>query len=226
MYEKYSFDMWNTLIRPNPQYKIERDKFMANYVRELGYGIFPVDSINSTFIEVKKEFDMRSQLFGVAPNPLEMWAMIVFRLTGSVKNISQLTIVALYSKIEAIFLENPPIIYNLETLTTLEELKTRDKSLSILSNTFFIKGSTINKVLKKANIFNLFDHVCYSDEIGHVKPFPKAFGYLHSSYAHQKGEIVHIGDDKIADYHGAKEYGIGAMLINDGTNTIIDVLNL
>lgn len=57
----------------------------------------------------------------------------------------------------------------------------------------------------------------YSDEIGISKPnhsvFDLVFHKVNDHCRVTKSEVVHIGDNKFADYLGAKNYGFQAILI-------------
>jgi putative hydrolase of the HAD superfamily len=59
-----------------------------------------------------------------------------------------------------------------------------------------------------------FDFQIYSDECGFSKPNKKIFDLIHKEMPNMdKTQILHVGDNEIADYKGAIEYGFKAHLI-------------
>lgn len=63
-----------------------------------------------------------------------------------------------------------------------------------------------------------FSFQVYSDEVGLSKPNLKIFELIHDYVNEQKSlhpkQILHIGDNIIADYNGARSYGFSALLLN------------
>lgn len=223
VYTHYSFDLWGTLIKPNPEFKKKRAGYFHIYF--LKHGVFRTgDEIDEAFRSVWAYFDRYSQLFNKAPNPMEMYAMLIFKLRGSLKDISRLEMQFLYKDVEMLFLAYPPTLYDDDTLPVLQELRLRDKSLSLLSNTSFIKGSTLDKVLETLNIKEHFLFRLYSDEIGFSKPGEECFSMVHEKSSHPKDKIIHVGDDDSTDGIGALYYGFDHMIINTTELTIKDLL--
>ena len=68
----------------------------------------------------------------------------------------------------------------------------------------------------------------YSDEMGYSKPNIKVYEQLFSEVSKlkpiTKGEILHIGDNPIADLWGATNFGITGRLLLPG-ETVVTVFN-
>lgn len=222
-YKHYSFDFWNTLFRSNPEFKKERTRYFHLYLLKKG-SLIDGDTIDRTFSEVADYFNNVSKLFGKAPNALEMYAMVIFKLTGSFKNISQLEMELVYKEVEKLFLYNPPLIYDDDTINVLRELSIRGKTLSILSNTCYIRGNTIDKMLEMKGLKNIFSFRLYSDDIGYSKPSKQSFMALDSRTKYLAQDIIHVGDDQVNDGNGATDYGIAHRIINSNSFTIKDLL--
>ena len=87
----------------------------------------------------------------------------------------------------------------------LEYLKSKDKSLVVLTNWY---GSAQIQRLKNANMFEYFDEV-FTGEY-QLKPHPEAF--LRAIEGYDPRECVMIGDSISKDYHGPRLHGINAVL--------------
>jgi len=222
-HKHYSFDLWDTLIKPNPRFKKERAKYFHTICHKMGL-LRNRDEIEDTFKEVWKYFDSISKLFGKAPNYLEMYAMVIFRLTGSLKNLTPLKMQLMYKDVEKLFLENPPSLYDEDTYGVLEELQIRGKTLSLLSNTSFIHGDTLDQVLEILDIKHRFVFRLYSDKIGYSKPCQECFRMVDDKLPYDVEDIIHVGDDIVNDGMGAQEYGFSHMIINSNQFTIKDLL--
>ena len=147
--------------------------------------------------------------------------------------LADIDIVKLYNDMESLIFEYLPVMYNAETIAVLKQIKERSNpGFSLLSNTGFIKGSTLRKVLKQLEIDSLFDFQLYSDEAGMSKPNDNLFQLLIKTTEEIRGEImtdpkeiIHIGDNAKADVEGAEKAGISSLLINSNHLTISNLLS-
>ncbi|TXI99601.1 MAG: phosphoglycolate phosphatase, partial [Chryseobacterium cucumeris] len=97
-----------------------------------------------------------------------------------------------------------------------EDIKNQGKTINILSNTGFIKGKTMRKFLIHENLDQYIDFHIYSDEINCSKPNPLIFQEVKNKIKDQDlpmHQILHIGDNPVADYQGAKNFGFSAHLL-------------
>ena len=227
-FKHYSFDVWNTLIRRNEEYREKREEYFHFYFLKRGVKL-EKGRLDEVMVEVWDYFDQHSKLFGKAPNPLEMYAMLIFRVTGKLTGISVLEMQSLYADLERLFLKYPPSLYDNNTRFVLEELDKRGKTLSILSNTSFIKGSTIKQALEILDIDKHFKFMLFSDVLGFSKPHEVCFQEVASNVASIHGiipsdDIIHIGDKELEDGQGAYEAGFAYLVINSNSYTIKDLL--
>ena len=138
----------------------------------------------------------------------------------------------LLHKMEQLFFQYITTIYHPETLSTLNSLKEiPNVSMNILSNTGFIKGATLRIALEKIEIAHFFDFQLYSDEVNLSKPNVEFFSLMLEKINKERkndslvlNDIIHIGDNIIADIHGANRLGINSFQVNSNLNTITDLL--
>ena len=223
MYEHYSFDLWLTLIKSNPLFKPARiEYFFENY-----------NFSKKNKIEIKKIFrkvdlmcNLINEKVGKNVDAMEMYLMVLYLLDEKDHGIDAIEMAELYQQMEELVLENTPILLNQNIRPTLIRIREQGATTSILSNTGFIKGTTLRKVLTKLKILDLFDFVIFSDEIDMSKPNDKIYELLYNevkvlkkSNSIKKEKIVHLGDNYTADYLGAKNFGFNAVFV-DKLNTI------
>jgi len=113
-------------------------------------------------------------------------------------------------------LEYKPVVIFENLHDFFDEIKNQGKTINILSNTGFIKGRTMRKFLIEENLDQYIDFHIYSDEINCSKPNPLIFQEVRKLIKNQDltmDQILHIGDNPIADYKGAKDFGFNAHLL-------------
>lgn len=228
-FKHYSFDLWLTLIKSNPSFKIERAKYFHSNYNPLGKSISEVSAV---FRNVDLMVNGINEKSGLNIDAEEMYLMVISILNNYSTDFSRVNVGELYLTMEELVLANMPEMYCTESLGVLFKLKEDGRStVSLLSNTGFIKGITLRKILKHLMIDQVMDFQLYSDEVRMSKPNPRFFKLMidtidrnkHLSLSPQ--EIIHIGDNPIADCKGANSAGIQALLINSNHLTINHLLS-
>jgi putative hydrolase of the HAD superfamily len=225
-YTHYSFDLWLTLIKSNPVFKKERALYFYNKYNPENKSI---DFIENVFRSVDLMCNAINEKTGGNIDSEEMYLMVIYQLNYPLAIVNCKDI---QNEMEALFFNYPPVLYDQNIINTLIELKSNSKnSLNILSNTAFIKGSTLRKLLNTIGISQYFDFQIYSDEVGVSKPNTEIFKILIDTIRKKNSlvslsQIVHIGDNVIADIMGAKSMGIEAFQVNSNNNNVINVLDL
>ncbi len=221
-----SIDLWYTLIKSNPVFKSKR----AFYFYE------NINSKNKTLVEVEAVFRQVDLMCNAINEKTgknicaeEMYSMVIYMLNDSMLHYGKAELANLYSKLEELFFQFSPVLFNEETLPTLQKIK-KDKTLSILCNTAFIKGNTLRMLLVKLDIEHFFSFQIYSDEVGLSKPNEAIFklmieeiDVLHNEILNN--EILHIGDNAIADIAGANAMGVSSFQINTNDKIIANIFN-
>jgi putative hydrolase of the HAD superfamily len=245
-YAHYSFDLWMTLIRSNPQYKYERARVIRERYNPAGrtleevVAVFRQVDLLANTINERTGRQLRAEelylwVIGLAAGPLGgiagPSAGAAISDTAAAEAIAGINPDGLYDEMEAVALAYPPQIYEAATLPTLEKLKRSDVTFSLLSNTAFVKGRTLRKMFKGLGLEGLFAFELFSDEAGLSKPNRAFFQLMLDQVSQTRGPIpleaiVHIGDNPVADEAGARAMGIPAILINDNRPGIEHLLRL
>ncbi len=229
-YKHYSFDLWLTLIKSNPNFKKERALFFHKNFNSKKKNI---EEVEKSFRQVDIICNSINEKTGKNIDADEMYLMVIYLINDSSDIFSDINLEYLYQEMENMVFNFLPIIYSNETPALLNRIKQTQKStIGILSNTAFIKGQTLRKVLEKLQIAQYFDFQLYSDEVGISKPNKSFFDIMiqtviskHTQNAISMNEIIHIGDNPKADIEGGLMAGISVFQINSNNYTILNLLN-
>jgi putative hydrolase of the HAD superfamily len=230
-YKHYSFDLWLTLIKSNPKFKKERALY---FYKKYNTHKSSIEEVENIFRSVDLMCNAINEKTGRNVDSEEMYLMVIYQLNQSNEEFIHVDCNELYSEMDELFFKYSPTLYDQDVINTLVELKQNPlNSLNILSNTAFIKGATLRNLLNVLDISQYFDFQIYSDEVGVSKPNIEIFRILLDNvYKNNKNrdltlnEIIHIGDNIVADIFGAKSIGIETFQVNSNTNKIIDILDL
>jgi len=212
-YEHFSFDLWLTLIKSNPDFKAKRDTLFKDFF-----------SIDKDFDEVRKVirhydvlFNRISEKTGNHIEREEVFLLMLNALGKDIETVDENQLKQFFHQVDELFLNNRPVLLweNIEEI--LIKIKDNNKTASILSNTAFIHGDSLRKVLKHLGLADYFSFMVFSDEVKASKPnlrvFEIMFDKINDLRTLEKKEILHIGDNKIADYDGAKTFGVNSKLV-------------
>lgn len=176
-----SFDFWATLMVSNPNFKKAQEKLYKEFT-----GNNP-QIFSDRRRGIKNELDALVEATGVQPKSEEYFKRLLPELT--IKEIKDFNV---YSS--ELFLKNPPILREPE-IDIIEELRKLDYRVYLSSNTIFISGDTLAKVVY--DNFGLVKKNCkFSDIVGVSKPDGKMFKF-------DVKPTWHVGDNLITD--GASE---------------------
>lgn len=212
-YKHFSFDLWLTLIKSNPAYKSARNVLFKEF--------FGIEKDLEEVSKVIRHYDILcnkiSEKTGIHINTNQIYYFILSALEVNIENINEQKLDEFYNESEVLFMKyKPELIYpNIDTL--FKQIQTEEKTMSILSNTAFIKGKSLKKVLAYYEVSDYFSFQIYSDEIGLSKPNCELFNLVYEKtkllQTISKQDIVHIGDNKTADFIGATKSGFNSILI-------------
>lgn len=231
IYQHYSFDLWLTLIKSNPYFKIERTKI---FHRDFNPGGKSIDDVARAFRQVDLMCNAVNERTGKNIDADEMYLMVISAINDNQYPLADVNIDKLYADMETLLFYYLPVLYSPVTIEVLQHLKQKgDCSLSILSNTGFIKGRTLRKVMVKLGLDTFFNFQIYSDEEGMSKPNGALFKLMVQKVKEcnklkliDLSGIIHIGDNPAADIAGANDAGLNSLLINSNNLSILTLLSL
>jgi len=220
-YKHYSFDMWLTLIRSNPQFKQERARYFYHRYNNLQK---PLEEIERIFRQVDLLCTGVNEATGKNIDADELYLMSIGLINEGQIALHEIDMETLFADMDELLFEYLPILYSDDTAQVLAQLKQPGVTMSILSNTGFVKGSSLRKVIQKLGIAQYFDFQLYSDEAGLYKPNKAFFELMLSKIAAIRDitlqDIIHIGDNPQTDVYGAGQVGINGMLVNSNNTGI------
>ena len=212
-YQHISFDLWLTLIRSNPDFKSARNKLFRDFFKiqksqaEVNLVIRKYDVLTNYINErVGKNFDT-----------LEIYFLILDALGENLDDFETSQFDVFYTLTEELLMQYKPLLLDDTLPQKLTQLKDEGKSMNILSNTAFIKGRSLRKIMGHYGIQDSFSFQIYSDEAGVSKPnqliYQMTFEEISKIRTLSKSEIIHVGDNRNSDYDGARKFGFDAHLI-------------
>ena len=217
-----------TLIKSNPSFKKERALF---FYKSFNSKNKTIEEVEIVFRKVDLLCNAINEKTGKNIDAEEMYLMVIGELNDYTNDFSNIDLPELYNQIEKILFNYPPTLYCLETKNILDKLKELSKSpFNILSNTAFIKGGSLKIILDHLSISSYFDFQIYSDEVGISKPNKLIFEMaiekaklLHPDNNFSASDILHIGDNVVADIGGAILTGLDTFQINTNNKSISNI---
>lgn len=201
-----SFDVWNTLLTPNPEFKSERNFLLA---RTLGC---PQETVEYYIKMAKSHLDWIQENTGKAFTTLECWEFFCHcaKLDKGMGWNLMLLSNAAFKRNKPIFDEQ--LIHQIKILYDVS-----DANIVLVSNTNFVSGDLVFKEVFQHHY--IFDEAAFSDEYGVAKPCKELFDQV---YCGEHGErIVHIGDNPITDGIVEEHYfGADYVHVNNPSETI------
>lgn len=208
----FSFDLWLTLIKSHPEFKAKRVGLFSSFFNVAK----PIEQVAKTVKYYDDLCNTINEVTGGNIDTFEIYLMILNALDVDIKLLNKEKLNEFYTKSEDLFLEYRPVVIFENIHGFFEDIKNQGKTINILSNTGFIKGKTMRKFLIHENLDQYIDFHIYSDEINCSKPNPLIFQEVKNKIKDQDvplNKILHIGDNPVADYQGAKKFGFSAYLL-------------
>ncbi|WP_240315550.1 HAD family hydrolase [Aquimarina longa] len=211
-FDHFSFDLWLTLIKSNPEFKNKRSELFREF--------FEIELPIEEVIKVVRKFDVLcntiNERTGFNINTFEIYCLILNELKIDMMTINSDRLQDFYEETESLFMEYKPVLLNTAIHTLFDDIVRQEKTINILSNTGFIKGNTLRKLLSYYDLEHYFSFQIYSDEVEYSKPNKEIYSLVYTKANENKSivknKIIHIGDNYISDYTGALNFGFNAFL--------------
>ena len=215
-----SFDLWMTLIRSHPEFKLKRAELIADTFNIKNISPKEIDSFIRS---VDNVFDRYNMISGKKLSANKMYQKLLEKLVPEETSVTLDIAISLRKKADDLFGQYQPVFLNENIPQILSQLKEEGYVLNLSSNTGFIEGETLRTTFANMSILQYFDFLIFSDEINASKPSSHFFQHVYDHINVPKNAILHIGDNPKADYQGAKNFGFNALLITDPNYTINDI---
>jgi|LauGreDrversion4_2_1035121.scaffolds.fasta_scaffold28547_4 putative hydrolase of the HAD superfamily len=212
-----SFDVWGTILQSNPNNNTNR----AIYLKEHFQLDSPISDIQKIIKDNGKSINELQESTGIQVGRSEIFERLLrkFDLNFTADNL--LLVDAIFQQS---FLDNPPELIEPGYADAIAALNT-SHNLSILSNTVYVKGENIQKVLDGYLGSGLFDFTLYSDQLGYSKPHENVYRALIGQSGVTSTEIVHIGDSVLCDIEGPQKYKINTSQVHSNGRSLTSVID-
>lgn len=212
-HQHFSFDLWLTLIKSNPEFKNKRNLLFKDF--------FDIDCSMDKLSEVVRYYDLLcnniNEKTGLNLDTFEIYYLILNALNVKIDDIGTEKLTQFYDETQLLFMNFRPDLIDPKIQLLFQQIVAQGKTINILSNTAFIKGVTLRKVLEHYELSPYFSFEIFSDEAGFSKPNPAIFQLVYDEIKNfkslEKKQVLHVGDNKIADYNGALNFGFDAFLL-------------
>jgi putative hydrolase of the HAD superfamily len=217
-----SFDLWMTLIKSNPVFKIKRAEYFYDRYNPR---VAELTELNRLIREIDRRCDAYNEKTGKKVPANVMYSMILTESGNDAGLISGELLNDIESDMNRLFSEFSPFLLNGKIKNTLENLRNDGYTLNLASNTGFIGGNVILNILKDLNLYDYFDFFIFSDQICVSKPSAFFYDFIFDRLkdSMSRNEVMHIGDNYHADFSGAVDYGFHAMYICRPDYTYYDI---
>lgn len=204
-----SLDLWGTIIEQNPKFDKKRIELLRDMSNKSETDVHQIVRF------IKKTYDNAA-----------VSSESVFDLLKTTLDIP-LSIETIMDEYFALFDQYPPLLLEKDINEVLAAAH-KNHTIHLVSNTLMIKGRVLTATLNKAyeDIFNHFDSLTFSDEVGVAKPDATIFSIAYSFMNEvPKQTVLHIGDNPRTDVKGANDFGFQAALVDFSENrNIRDIL--
>jgi putative hydrolase of the HAD superfamily len=220
MIRHISFDLWLTLIKSNPFFKRKRAELIADSFHPKKMN---VDQIEMLIRQKDKMFDKYNENYEVKVQAKYMYLEVLRSIDSQSHDIDIDDALWLMQQSNELLMDYPPQLLNEQIPNVLHNLRSETECLNLGSNTGYIEGAILRRVLEKIGIYEFFTFCIFSDEIRTSKPSDQFFQSIFDKANVPKSNILHIGDNLVTDYQGALNFGFKALLIPHSNYTLHDI---
>lgn len=202
---KIGFDLWNTLIKPNPLFRERRLDLIKKYIPG------EPDEVSKELDIIKHDLNRVIEYSGWQPPKEVILQMFTGRLNIDYDDAEEF--MKDYQRLALIY---SPILYDETTYEHLEKMS-KVHELHLVSNTMYLTGKTLNEILTRIGIVNFFKTRSFSDQMGDSKPSTKIYNLQFDYF---------VGDTEITDGEYANRLQSKFILINKNNQNLKDVYNI
>jgi putative hydrolase of the HAD superfamily len=204
MIKAITFDAGNTLIRLSRPVGVT----YAEVAKRFGAELNPAD-LEHGFRAARKSVPRLPDVPGPRPDDgRNWWQDVVFQTLEN----ARVEVEPFNDFFDAVYQEfTLPGVWRLEpgSLDLLRDLRGAGFRLGIISN-FDLR---LYEILRHVGVFDLFEQIVVSSQVGADKPSPRIFEEALRRFAVEPGELLHVGDEEKTDGDGARAIGIQAFIL-------------
>ena len=201
-----SYDIWRTLLKASKEYNTERARLIGEHLGWNGDLDTVVEAVRASSKQLDKLMDDTGEQFGFAPR-VQLTASSLGLYAPSIEQIE-----VLEAEVNAAHLAMPPSLMEASLPEVFARHKDEGRRIAVISNTGMTSGKILRDLLDVTGLLRYVDYELYSDELGIAKPDERVFVSLMTRANVFASEILHVGDNAVADVRGAKRAGCYALL--------------
>lgn len=209
---KVTLDLWGTLLKSSPYFVQAKYNLTRKFVKT------PLtdNEIGNAHAQTKLQLNKIIEVTGWQPTQDAIFQMFFYHLGETNGGIPTLPWLGDFMyQYQELAMKFKPKLYDDNTFRALELLHA-EFDLVLSSNTMFLDGKTLEKVLNEKGILEYFKKTLFSSETGFSKPNRIMYD----------GSDFHIGDNIITDGVGANAAGSQGIIVNSNNRTLHDAYNL
>jgi putative hydrolase of the HAD superfamily len=200
-------DVGDTLLRADPPVEqVYREAFVRHGVAATDEGVHA--AVHATWRDVAAARERGEERWGGAGGEAGFWRRFVGTVFGRVGGGAMPE--SLLDELVAHFREEKHWALYPETLAVLAELRAAGLRLVIVSNW----DSSLPALLERVGLASAVDDVVVSALVGVSKPARGIFDEAVRRAGVGHVEALHVGDSLTDDYHGARDAGLSALLLD------------
>lgn len=215
MINAVTFDVWETMIHDEPALGERRGKQriegMTRALRRAGFAVAE-RRVRDAYHESWRQYE-RIWETGREIDPHEQLTMLLAQLDpelpGRLDAAARAEVDEAY--VAPIFSHPPPL--NEGLVDVLRALRDRGSRLGLICNTGRTPGYAMRRLLSDYGVLGYFQATAFSNEEGIRKPNPEIFQRVLRQLGTPAAEVMHVGDNVVADIAGAKRSGMRAVLV-------------
>ncbi|WP_265442745.1 HAD family hydrolase [Flexivirga meconopsidis] len=206
-----SLDIWGTLLGSDPAFKPARNQM----VRDALAPTVATDAFDAAMRQADRDVDDQVVVDGVDVGFAGRIEATLRRL-GMTEVSVETRAPELMARQEALALAHPPVPLAAELPEAVAAVPV---PVVLTSNTGMLPGELMRKLLALAGFGGLPG--VFSNEVGVAKPRPEIFAEARAVLDVPAEQVLHVGDNPVADVQGAQAAGMVAALVRpDGVSTL------
>lgn len=215
-----SFDVWQTIVGFNQEFNTRRESL---FFRSIQHAV--PDLTEEVFLHnynrMKHDTELQSEKTGLHVGWQERMNHLA-RLLG-LAEFDESLLTSLQEAQSSLAAELPPPLLSPHIPALFKDITQSNRNIALISNTGMLEGSDIRTFLGNYGVLKYVDHEIYSDKTSIAKPNPRVFQTLAQTAGVPAANILHIGDNKNADFAGAIDSGFQAICTSLYDDSIVKI---